>query len=265
MPEPRAPHTVGGVKNSPRFFPGLWPQLLLALLVLAPAVAKDKASAKKGWCGGAEAAAELKANWYYNWGPDGRSSAGLEFVPMVKGRQHVNPDTLGKIKASGAKVMLGFNEPERADQGNLSVADALALWPQLEATGLRLGSPAPSSDTKGIAWLDQFMEGVKKNKLRVDFIAIHWYRSANAAEFGQWLDALAKKWRRPIWVTEFNAFYAGGDKDKFAEQAFKILEHHSKVERYAYFTCPDGQPGGLWKPSAAGKKLTDLGQAYQQK
>lgn len=240
-------------------------RLLLALSLTVPAAGKDKISIKKGWGGSAEAATELKAVWFYNWGPDGRSSDGLEFVPMVKGRHHVNPETLGRIKESGAKVLLGFNEPERGDQGNLSVEDALALWPQLEATGLRLGSPAPSSDNKGMAWLDAFMEGVKKKKLRVDFIAVHWYRSANPGEFDQWLDGLAKKWRRPIWVTEFNAYYAGGDKDKFAEQAFKILEKHSKVERYAYFTCPDGQPGALWKKTDEGKELTKLGTTYQEK
>lgn len=237
----------------------------LALLLAFPAVAKDKVSQKKGWGGSAESAAELKADWYYNWGPDGGSREGLEFVPMVKGRQHVNAATLGKIKASGAKVLLGFNEPERADQGNLSVEDALALWPQLEATGLRLGSPAPSSDNQGMAWLDKFMDGVKKKKLRVDFIAIHWYRSANPGEFDEWLDGLYKKWRRPIWITEFNAFYAGGDKDKFAEQAVKILDRHSKVERYAYFTCPDGQPGGLWRKTGDGRELTELGRIYQEK
>lgn len=239
--------------------------LLVALLLAAPAVAKETDSPKKGWCGGADVAAELKANWYYNWGPDGRSKGDLEFVPMVKGRQHVNPGTLAKIKSSGAKVLLGFNEPERKDQGNLSVADALTLWPQLEATGLRLGSPAPSSDAGGMAWLDQFMEGVKKKKLRVDFIAVHWYRSSNAGEFDSWLDSLYKKWRRPIWVTEFNAFYSGGDRDKFAEQAFKILERHNKVERYSYFTCPTGQPGSLWKSAEGGKELTDLGKTYQEK
>lgn len=237
----------------------------MALLLLVPAAAKETDSPKKGWGGGADTAAELKANWYYNWGPDGGSKEGLEFVPMVKGRQHVNPGTLGKIKASGAQVLLGFNEPERKDQGNLSVTDALTLWPQLEATGLRLGSPAPSSDTNGMAWLEKFMEGVKKNKLRVDFIAVHWYRSANADEFDAWLDSLAKKWRRPIWVTEFNAYYAGGDRDKFAAQAFKSLERNKKVERYAYFTCPTGQPGSLWKTSDGSKELTDLGKAYQEK
>ena len=240
--------------------------LLLALMLVAPSMGKDKeASAKKGWGGGADTAAELKAKWYYNWGPDGSSTPELEFVPMVKGRQHVNPDTLGRIKASGATCLLGFNEPERGDQGNLRVEDALALWPQLEATGLRLGSPAPSSDAKGMAWLDKFMEGVKKNKLRVDFIAVHWYRSANAGEFNQWLDSLSKKWRKPLWVTEFNAYYAGGDKDKFATEAFKVLDRHGKVERYAYFTCPDDQPGGLWKKAAGAKELSALGKIYQAK
>ncbi len=238
---------------------------LLLLLGLAgtPAWAQDKASVKKGWGGSSGDARELKAAWFYNWGPDGRSEPGLEFVPMVKGRHHVNADTLNRIKAGGAKVLLGFNEPERADQGNLSVEEALELWPQLEATGLRLGSPAPSSDAKGMAWLDAFMNGVKKKKLRVDFIAIHWYRSADPREFQNWVDDLARKWRRPIWITEFNAYYAGGDKDRFADQAFKILARHSKVERYAYFTCPEGEPGALWKKGDGGRELSKLGKAYQ--
>ena len=56
---------------------------------------------------------------------------------MVKGKWHINPGVLGSIKASGAKTILCLNEPERADQGNTTVEEALDLWPQLMATGLR--------------------------------------------------------------------------------------------------------------------------------
>lgn len=227
----------------------------------AVAQTPQKIAGKKGWGGAADVATTLKATWYYNWGPKGESKPGLEFVPMVKGKWHTNPETLSAIKASGAKVLLGFNEPERKDQGNLSVAEALELWPKLMETGLRLGSPAPSSDGAGMAWLEEFMKGVEKRKLRVDFIAVHWYRSANAQEFEAFLRELSRKYRRPVWVTEFNAQYSGGDRDKFAAQSFKMLDRLRVVERYSYFTTAPGQAGSLWK-AAGGKELSPLGQDY---
>ena len=220
-------------------------------------------AAKKGFTGSLAGARALNAAWYYNWGPKGESVPGVEFVPMVKGKWHVNDATLAAIKASGAKTLLTFNEPERTTQGNLTVDEALGLWPQLEATGLRLSSPAPSSDAQGMAWLERFLEGAMKRKLRVDFIAVHWYRSANENEFSQWLAGLHHKWGRPIWVTEFNAYYTKGDRDRFAEMSFKMLEHNHVVERFAYMDTAPGTPGALWKdaartePSKLGVKLRD--------
>ena len=239
-------------------------RILLALLLAAipPAFVQAQApSMKKGWGGAPEMAATLKAHWYYNWGPNGDSRPGLEFVPMQKGKWHVNPQVLGALKAKGAKVLLGFNEPERKDQGNLTVEEALELWPQLMDTGLRLGSPAPSSDGGGMAWLDRFMEGVAKRKLRVDFIAVHWYRSADPKQFEAWIEELHRKYRRPIWVTEFDAQYSGGDRDRFAAQSFKILDRLRCVERYNYFSTGPGEPGSLWKASGT-SVLSPLGEDY---
>lgn len=235
---------------------------LLALGIAAHA--EPRLSDKKGHGGDAPVAAVLHAKWYYNWGPRGESRPGLEFVPMVKSAGQVTPETLGAIKASGAKVLLGFNEPERSSQGNVSVEKALELWPQLTATGLRLGSPAPSSDGPGMDWLARFMEGADKRKLRVDFIAVHWYRSASEDDLERWLKDLHRRYRRPIWLTEFNAYYAGGDRDRFARNTWKILDRLSIVERYAYFTTPPGEPGSLWKPPGY-RELLPLGENYRDR
>ena len=61
-------------------------------------------------------------------------------------------------------------------QANMSPGQALSLWPQLEATGMRLGSPAVADDgaTPG-GWLDQFMSGAAARGYRVNFITLHWY------------------------------------------------------------------------------------------
>ena len=237
---------------------------ILFLLVLASAQAQVKpGAAKKGVSGGIAVARAFKSAWYYNWGPKGESEPGIEFIPMVKGKWHVNDATLAAIKASGAKTLLTFNEPERAEQGNVTVDEALDLWPKLEATGLRLSSPANSSDAKGMAWLEEFMEGAKKRKLRVDFIAVHWYRSASEVEFSRWLEGLHRKWGRPIWVTEFSAYYTKGDRERFAEMSFRMLERLHVVERYAYMDMGPGTPGALWQdatrtqPSKLGVKLRD--------
>ncbi len=236
--------------------------VFFAAAVLVSAQADDgKSGAKKGWGGSIETAETLKAHWYYNWWIHGASKPGVEFVPMVKGKVHATPQNLAAIKASGAKSILGFNEPERASQGNTTVEEALALWPKLMETGLRLGSPAPSSDGGGMAWLDRFMQGVASRKLRVDFLAVHWYRSSDPREFEAWLTGLHNKYHRPIWITEFDSQYSGGDRNRFASESFKMLDRLHFVERYAYFTTAPGTPGALFKKEPA-HALTPLGEAY---
>ena len=94
---------------------------------------------------GAELAAS-GASWYYNWSatPHGIDTpAGVTFVPMIKDSSDVNAATLNEVKSEG-HYLLGFNEPDVANEANMSVSQALALWPQLEATGMQLGAPAVS-------------------------------------------------------------------------------------------------------------------------
>ena len=105
-------------------------------------------------------------------------------------------------------MLLGFNEPDMAGQADMSVEDALAAWPALQATGMRLGSPAVAygGDTKG-GWLDRFMTGAKQKNLRVDFITLHWYGSdfsgARGRPVPRYVDAVHARYGLPIWVTEY--------------------------------------------------------------
>lgn len=238
---------------------------LAAPLFLSPAMAQEARSKKKGYCcSDPKEAEKLHATWHYNWGPTGTSTDKMEFVPMVKGTPHFGPgywEKIATLKAGGAKNLLTFNEPERKDQGNLTIAHALELWPKLEATGLRLSSPAPSSDTLGMDWLAEFMKQVKKRKLRVDFIAIHWYRSNDLDKFGDWLRELRGDYDRPIWLTEFNV-WKGDQKtqERFLKGAVKIMERSSYVERYTYFNPGRNAPGTLFTPEGS---LTPLGEFYR--
>lgn len=89
--------------------------------------------------------------WYYNWkadplwSADASAARGTEFVPMIWGRQEATAETFARIAKSAADTLLGFNEPNKSTQANMTVQQAIDLWPQLMATGKRLGSPATTT------------------------------------------------------------------------------------------------------------------------
>src|SRR5450631_1315322 len=103
----------------------------------------------------------LKAFWFYTWGTPlpSQPPQNCEFVPMFWGKSNVSTGNIQlaqQLKTQGtAKYVLGFNEPNNSGQSNMSVQDALALWPQLESIGLPLGSPA--TDWPTVQWFTDFM------------------------------------------------------------------------------------------------------------
>ncbi|MEI6177564.1 MAG: glycosyl hydrolase, partial [Verrucomicrobiota bacterium] len=202
--------------------------------------------------------------------------AGVDFVPMIWGywgNQAGIAKTGAAAKEAGINELLGFNEPDHRDQSNLTVEKALAAWPELMKTGMRLGSPGcahPDGE-----WMKEFMAGVEKQKLRVDFICVHSYGGTDANAFMKKLQSVHKLFARPLWITEF----ACGDWQaksvaqnrhkpeqvlKFMEQVLPQLESSSFVERYAWF--PAGADSAALGTSALFDKtgeLTPLGKFYQ--
>lgn len=76
----------------------------------------------------------------------------------------------------------GFNEPDHSGQANLSVSEALALWPDVVAkvpSGGRLGSPATAGNPVTGSWFPEFMAASPQ----MDFIAVHWYKGAKVEKF----------------------------------------------------------------------------------
>lgn len=248
---------------------------VLQTLALFPAVAafpalsapagRGKASSKKGWAGANEEAVKtFGAHWYYNWTLNDPGIREAEFVPMLKrGADLDKADAVRGMR--GIKAFLGLNEPERDSQGNTTVDQAIELWPRLvkiaEKEKLRLGSPAPSSDTAGMDWLAEFMRRARKEKLRVDFIAIHWYRGRDPGAFARWLKELDREWRIPVWLTEFNG-WSGTEEENhdFLKEALKTLEREKFVERYAYFEPGKGKEHSLFKADGS---LSRMGELYR--
>ena len=207
----------------------------------------------------------LCPTWYYTWGPSAVDALStVPFTPMCWGA-----NSLAKVAPS--PVLLGFNEPDGAAQSNLTVEQALSLWPRVVALGDRVGSPATAGNaSKPGSWLETFMASGPK----VDFVCVHWYAPPNADSFLAQMDAIYMKYKLPIWVTEFAPAdwagkYPGGypvDQVKaFMKAACAGLESRTYVERYAWKTraTDDVHMGtsGLFNSDGS---LTELGIMYSE-
>ncbi|SEB05815.1 glycosyl hydrolase [Pedobacter hartonius] len=221
----------------------------------------------------------LKSHWFYTWGPDipfDLAPRNCEFVPMFWGKGTVSSANVAyvkQLKALGrAKFVLGFNEPDLADQSNMSVADALASWPKLESVGLPLGSPATAWPTR--KWMYDFMDQAIAQKKRVDFICVHMYVGTDDAAFVQVLKDLHDKYHKPIWITEFATAandaatmaqnpYTPGMVLKFMQRLLPKLEALDYVQRYSWFSG-DPKSARLWSSALvdASGNLTALGKWY---
>ncbi len=217
------------------------------------------------------------ANWFYSWGsmPPENLPAAVQFVPMIwKGKPSDSFAKVGEqLRKAGCQQLLGFNEPDQKNQSNMTVEDALALWPKLMDTGLRLGSPScvhPDRD-----WMKNFMKAVNEQQLRVDFVTVHSYGGLDADAFMKQMEAVHKMFNRPLWITEFAVGdwkaksraenqYQPEQIVKFIEQLLPRLDRCDFVERYAWFPAqPDNHALGPCAMFNEDGSLTSVGQAYR--
>lgn len=253
-----------------------------------PPVVTQRRAGKKGLCLSAKNRTPEKvakfidsvaARWIYNWGTKYPEilHADIDFIPMIYKVGDATEQTFASLKSQapsgGYRALLGFNEPDSKTQGDTSVEQALDAWPTLEATGLRLGSPAcvhPDNE-----WMLAFMKGVEERGLRVDFICMHSYAGPNAGAFVKRLEKVHELFKRPIWITEFAVAdweartsgvnrYAPERIADFVRELLPQLEAMDIVERYAWFHGGiSGKPLGSSKLFNPDGSLTVVGEAYR--
>lgn len=193
----------------------------------------------------------LNLDWYYGWSSKYPTTP-TNFVPMVWGGGAVD-QSISNIKSqlalTKATTILGFNEPDFEQQADMTTGEAVALWPKLEATGLRLGSPATIKPNAW--WMDTFMTKAKNAGLRIDFVTCHIYGWPNAADFLRKIDTLHEKWGKPVWVTEYAVAdfsanettpnrYSRSQVNEFMEATVKGMRERPYVERFAWKTRAAG-------------------------
>jgi RNA polymerase sigma factor (sigma-70 family) len=248
----------------------------------APAV--PARTVKKGvsaWAfsGASQALRDSGATWYYTWSTQHTGIAtpsGVGFVPMIWGAGSVTATALAQAKAAGP-YLLGFNEPDMGAQANMSVDQALSLWPKLMAAGRVLGSPAVATggDRAG-GWLDRFMSGAAARGYRVDFITLHWYggdfvTDRAVSQLRSYLQAVYDRYHKSIWLTEYALidFSSGAARYPTQNQQAAFLSASAKMfrgltylQRYAWFALPatDTSPTGLF---SSGPRVTVVGRAFE--
>jgi hypothetical protein len=197
----------------------------------------------------------IGATWAYDWSAsEPAADHSLAWVPMIWGSGSITPAVLASLRRarrSGvAHYLLGFNEPDSGSQSNMTPAQAAALWPRLESTGLVLGSPAPAVPTDG--WLAKFMRLAAQRHLRVNFIALHYYQDFTnpdaVAQLRTQLLQIHHEYHRPIWITEIGALNirswgepmlhaaSPGRAVSYMRKLFAMLNTLPFVQRYAWFT-----------------------------
>ncbi|GGA66531.1 hypothetical protein GCM10008015_04010 [Flavobacterium palustre] len=156
---------------------------------------------KKGLAGGSQAAQDaLNISWYYNWNTGGNTTPNIEYVPI---RQTLYwPDFGPANTKEGYTHFLGYNEPDRPDQSNMTVDQAIGGWPSFMQSGLRLGSPVTSDPFN--PWMASFMTEAEKRNYRIDYVVLHCYWYKTAAQWASDLQTIYNKYKRPIWITEWN-------------------------------------------------------------
>lgn len=215
----------------------------------------------------------LNAAWYYNWNNDTNSALNWEYVPIRQQRHWPSYPT----NKTSVTHLLGYNEPDNPVEdsyvslGNGSRDAAIAAWPELLATGLRVGSPACTDGGKW--WLFEFMDKANAAGLRVDYIAVHFYRCGqSAATFKAFLQEIWDRYQKPIWVTEFNnganwttCGDPSTDDNAWAIGSFiDMMDDTPWIERYAVYSNVEWQRNMTWNASwNGGSGLTPAGVVYR--
>lgn len=161
---------------------------------------------QRGWAGGGTNVGLTNSTSFYDWNSAGESTNPDFNYALIKQKLHWPGDDIFNTKQN-VNHLLGYNEPDHGEQheddngGNpIDVSVAVERWPQMMASGLRLGTPA----TTNFTWLYNFLTECDKLNYRVDFVAIHCYWYTSMSSWESQLKAVWNNGKRPIWITEWN-------------------------------------------------------------
>ena len=233
---------------------------------------------KKGVAGNEANWAMFGASWDYNWSrnPTMPSPAQVVFLPQQWNGAAMNtlPQyALGWHTNPKPMALLGFNEPDRSDQANMTTTNAISLWPQLQAANMPLVAPATSWPLD--SWISNFWSQANSAGLRIDESGFHWYSYPSVDTLIGNLQSVYNAWGRPIWITELGAAFSGGTWTEemnynFLAEFLWRAEGLACLHRYGIFCFNSDPPTNPWDQTSPisgvfksdGITLTAFGQLY---
>ncbi len=229
------------------------------------------------------------AGWYYTWGTGAANPGSFDasFYPMFWNGPSQN--TIDGALGRHPNYILGFNEPERSDQANMTVAQAITSWTNISSsvksyntangTSIKLVSPAVADtggSTGGQQWLASFMSQATAAGLKVDAVAFHWYGVSTptdpagaASSFLSRVDSYHSSYGLPVFITEFAIHDWGGAytdaqiieaNRQFLNIVVPGLESRSYVAGYSWYNWFSDSP--LYSSSGSILTPTQMGYSY---
>ncbi|HEX6963007.1 MAG TPA: glycosyl hydrolase [Lacipirellula sp.] len=242
----------------------LFAPIVAAVVILTcVSVRGEILSSKRGFADVGASYSNLQAagaGWYYTWGPGDANPGNFDanHIPMIWGGTP-SQSLLSDIRnRPGVEWLLGFNEPERPDQANMTVSQAISSWTTiangLAGSGIKLISPSVA-DTGGAnggqAWLADFMNRANSARLPVDAVAFHWYGVSTpndpagaASSFLSRVASYHNQYNKPVFITEFAIHDWGGNYSdaeiteanrQFLDFVIPELESRDYVAGYAWY------------------------------
>jgi hypothetical protein len=213
---------------------------------------------KKGTASTSEATVKAFAmQWYYGWSIDKLSFTGQQFVPMTWGKGTCTDENVKNlVDRTDIDHLLSFNEPDNTSQSNVPVDTAIQRYKVMMKTGLRLGAPVVTQDQAfgSGKWLTNFIAKAQSQKIRIDYLPVHWYDWGNQTNnagtdsltaervfnrFVTYIQNVRQAYPDlPIWVTEYNANINRTSElvhRYFMKLSTDWMNKTAYVERYSYF------------------------------
>lgn len=196
------------------------------------------------------------ASWIYDWQAQPVPIPGIESVPMIWDETHLD-DYVG----GNSDYLMGFNEPDRVDQANMTPEIAAASWHYIEVhhPDKMLVSPAPGHNDE--EWLEEFREEYIEHydaNPRMDALAAHCYFNTADACIRHVEEVIehAEQWGiESVWVTEYSILRQPDS--VMIVEANKLTSWFASnpiIARYAWFTnrswCMRPLWGNTWDQSA---------------
>lgn len=217
-----------------------------------------------------------KFGFGYNWGQVENNDIGTQFIPMMHGPDKATSQewlaNVDKAVQKGAKAVMGFNEPDHAEQANLTPEAACSAWkeymnpiaakyPQVTIIGPSVTNGPPSSGM-GSAWLSKFYSVCPDAIVHAS--NMHFYdiydKSTITRFQAQFETISALGGGKPTWVTEYGLNPGSASQDQaasFLKDTMSYLDSNAKCQGYSWFMVGSGE-----NQLNSGSGLSTVGQVY---